>query len=118
MGVLSPLFLILGLTGLSFSVIGAIMMKYPPTNINHWYGYRTSASMRNQQFWDFAQVYSSRVMVLIGLAMCVLGLFGLVLPLPELVGVSLSLAIVIAGAIAIFLLTERALKQRFGSIDE
>lgn len=37
--------------------------KYRPKNINGLYGYRTGRSMRSQQAWDFAQDYSSALMV-------------------------------------------------------
>ncbi len=115
MNFVAPLFLILVATGLPFAVIGGIFWKYPPKTINYWYGYRTKRSMQSQQFWDFAQVYSSRIMVLVGLALCIVAVPGLFIPLPEWLGVGLSLLIILLAAYAVFYLTEKALKQRFSN---
>lgn len=35
-------------------LIGIVFWKFPPKNINNFYGYRTTKSMLNQQNWDFA----------------------------------------------------------------
>ena len=59
METVNPLALILVLTGIIFYVAGFIQAKWPPKKINHFYGYRTSTSMRNQEIWEFAQQYSS-----------------------------------------------------------
>ena len=59
METINPLTLILILTGFIFYVAGLIQAKYPPKKINHFYGYRTSTSMRSQEIWDFSQQYSA-----------------------------------------------------------
>jgi uncharacterized membrane protein len=54
--------------------MSAITLFYPPEKINTGYGYRTKASMRNQQTWDEANRYSSRLMLFCGLALLIIGL--------------------------------------------
>ncbi len=48
------------LTGLTFTLIGIFIGKFPPKNINPISGYRTKFSMKNQKTWDEAQKYSSK----------------------------------------------------------
>jgi uncharacterized membrane protein len=43
-------------------VLALILRKYPPKKINHFYGYRTNRSMKNQRIWDAANEYSSELM--------------------------------------------------------
>jgi uncharacterized membrane protein len=47
------------LIGVIFLITALIMYFFPPKSINHFYGYRTSTSMKSQEVWDFAQRYSS-----------------------------------------------------------
>lgn len=45
----------------SMIVIGNIMYKHPPRNINGWIGYRTTRSMKNEETWQFAHHYCGRI---------------------------------------------------------
>ncbi|MCD8357287.1 MAG: SdpI family protein [Clostridia bacterium] len=36
---------------------GWYFRRYPPENINYWFGYRTTMSTKNQDTWQFAQRY-------------------------------------------------------------
>ena len=74
----NPLFITLGSCGLIFIVMGLIMSKKPPKEINGLYGYRTPIAMKNQKNWDYAQVYSAKVMMKYGgyfLLLCLPGYF-------------------------------------------
>jgi uncharacterized membrane protein len=74
----NPLFITLGSCGIIFIVMGFIMSKKPPKEINHLYGYRTPRAMKNQKIWDYAQVYSAKVMMKYGgyfLLLCLPGYF-------------------------------------------
>ena len=62
----NPLFITLGSCGLIFMVMGYIMHKKPPKEINGLYGYRTPRAMKNEKIWDYAQVYSAKVMMKYG----------------------------------------------------
>ncbi|MBE6623987.1 MAG: SdpI family protein [Ruminococcaceae bacterium] len=48
-------------------VIGAVFIKMPPKEINSFYGYRTKASMKSKDAWDFAHKYCGKLLVPIGL---------------------------------------------------
>lgn len=73
----SALFLIPILTGIIFTIAGFVMLKYPPKTINSLYGYRTSSSMSNQETWDFAQLYSAKQMIKLGVLLAFCSLIGL-----------------------------------------
>jgi len=51
------------LVGSIYLVCGALLYKAPPGRINHFMGYRTGRSMRDQRSWDFAQKYSGKMMI-------------------------------------------------------
>lgn len=57
------------LTGIIFIIVGIITLKFPPKKINHLYGYRTPNSMKSQSRWDVAQLYSSKLMIIIGIVL-------------------------------------------------
>ena len=42
-------------------VLGRIMWKNPPKNINGVYGYRTTMSMKNMDTWKFAHEHSGKL---------------------------------------------------------
>jgi len=64
------------LTGVVFLLAGFVMSKFPPKEINSFYGYRSSKSMKSQEAWDFAQEFSSKVMMKAGLFLIIFGLLG------------------------------------------
>jgi len=82
---------------------------YPPQKMNGWYGYRTGLSRQSQKHWDFAQTYSTRLMLISGLLL--LGLW-LALSFSGIVLGRYAKVIVLlcAGLIPIFL-TQQALKK-------
>ncbi|MBD0831250.1 SdpI family protein [Aestuariibaculum sediminum] len=51
------------LTGSVGLIAGAILKKYPPKDINWWYGYRTKRAMESQEKWDFAQKCGAENMI-------------------------------------------------------
>ena len=50
--------LLIPLTMIAF---GTIFIKKPPKNINAFYGYRTSMSMKNMDTWKFAHDYCGKL---------------------------------------------------------
>ena len=63
--------LLIPLTMIGF---GKGFIKHPPSEINGFFGYRTSMSMKNKETWQFAHHYCGKVWVIlgwIGFAMCV-----------------------------------------------
>lgn len=57
-------FILINLFGsVILTVVSFIFWKFPPKKINGLYGYRTGTSMKNQEQWDFSQIYASRLML-------------------------------------------------------
>ena len=48
-------------------IIGIIFKRFPPKNINSFYGYRTPMSKKNEETWRFANNHSARLLIYIGL---------------------------------------------------
>jgi uncharacterized membrane protein len=106
--------IILGITGPLFILLGYYFSKFPPKKINNIYGYRTPRSMKSQEAWDFAQVYGAKKMMLAGLIMLVAGILLLPFNLTEHIAAVLSIGILLGSAIWMIVVTERALKKKFG----
>lgn len=98
--------------GAIFYFMGKYMKKHPPKNINHFYGYRTSRSMKSQTHWDRAQIKGAENMKVAGLVYIGLGLVSLAVPRFAF-GWSLFifLLLTIAGCIWMFWATERELEN-------
>lgn len=109
---LIPLF-----TGFVFVLAGLVMLKFPPKNINGLYGYRTSSSMKNQQRWDFAQLYSSKEMIKTGVILMLSSLIGLINPTETHIDAILGLFLFIGATGSLFVRVERAVKKKFGELD-
>ena len=105
--------LILTLGGLIFVIAGFIQHRFPPKKINHLYGYRTSASMKSQESWDFAQQYSAKKMIETGVYIITLGLLSWIvdLQLPWPVGIAITIVTVVP--IIMLFKVESELKKRF-----
>ena len=115
---MNPVFITLGLTGLSFVIIGWITLRFPPKGINTLYGYRTKASMKNQERWDLAQKHSSRLIAMHGaiqmlMAILSVGLWMFV-DISEEIGATAALLVILASVLHLFQSTERAIKRNFG----
>lgn len=108
-----PFTLITVLMGSIFLFAGSVQYKFPPKKINAFYGYRTKTSMRNQDCWNFAQIYSALQMIRIALLIIVIGglswVFEVSPPYPLGVGLGIS---ILFPAVMIFKI-EKALKTRF-----
>ncbi|WP_435577458.1 SdpI family protein [Gilvibacter sp.] len=92
-------------------LVSWLFMKYPPKKINSLYGYRTNKSMKSQEAWDFANRYSSGLMLRITLYCFVLP-FMCYLFYPD-----FNILVTLVGHSTLLLLilvfTERELKARF-----
>ena len=109
----NPLFFIPVLAGLIFLFAGIILLKFPPKKINGFYGYRTARSMKDQERWDFAQMYSSKEMIRLGFLLALFGLIGLKYHPNEETGVVLGMGLLILMVIALIARVELAIKNRF-----
>ena len=104
-------------------VFGARFRKKAPAEINMLFGYRTARSMKNRETWDFAHHCAGRFWVragwvtlplaviamlpLLGKPANVVGLFGALLCLAELVPL-----------LAVVPVTERALRREFDALGQ
>lgn len=103
------------LCGWIFLIVAALMFYVPPKEINGLYGYRTVASMKNKQQWDFAQRYSARAMARAAIVMIIVSLSGLVFDIPVPTGEIIGVCLLVAACIYMFVATERAIKKKFGT---
>ena len=110
---MSPFTIITFVTGCTLVVMSTITLFYPSKKINTGYGYRTKASMRNQQTWQEANRYSSKLMLFCGIALVIIALLSFFVSF-------LSQTGTITGTILTFLFTllpiplkERHLKKLF-----
>jgi len=101
------------LVGVIFILTGFIMYKFPPKKINMLYGYRTTSSMKNQARWDFAQKYSSKLMIYCGLGLALSSIIGLLFKVSEGKGVFFSTILMIVTILILLYKTEKAIKLKF-----
>ena len=103
---------------LTMVLLGKRFMYTPPKNINDFFGYRTTRSMRNRETWAFAHCCCGRFwwragwIVMAGTVFIMGFLFGREIETVSNVGLILVFVQVIPMIIA-FPVTERALKREF-----
>ncbi len=110
----NPLFLIPSLTGVAFIVLGIIQYRFPPKSINGFYGYRTSTSMKSQERWSFAQLYSAKEMIRLGFVLLLTSFMGYFYKPTAGIGTAIGLGLLIVLVVLLFIRTENAIKTRFG----
>jgi uncharacterized membrane protein len=102
------------LVGFIFLITAIITLKFPPKKINDFYGYRTTASMKNQEVWDFAQWYSGIRMIEAGLFLMLISFVKVFLKLNEgFLQIVVGITFIIAAVIYLFFSTEKAIKKNF-----
>jgi uncharacterized membrane protein len=101
------------LTGAIFMIAAAITHLFPPKSINYLYGYRTSASMKTQKRWDFAQQYSTLKMFQAGVVIFAASFVGLAFPNNDGVQLGIGFPVILCSCIFMFFTTERALRKKF-----
>ena len=87
--------------------------KFPPKKINHFYGYRTRKSMRDQESWDFAQAYSSRQMQKMGAGIVLLGGLAWLADIHSIWGIGIGIIIFVFCPLLMLVEIEQMLKKRF-----
>ncbi|WP_233244193.1 SdpI family protein [Brumimicrobium oceani] len=102
------------LTGAIFVLVGVFMLKFPPKNINSLYGYRTSSSMKSDERWIFAQKYSAKEFIKLGLILMVIGSVGIFVYPNENLATGIGMGLMTIGIITIIVRVERAIKRKFG----
>jgi uncharacterized membrane protein len=109
----NPLFLLPALTGISVSLAGFILSKFPPKEINAFYGYRTKRAKQSQEAWDYAQqTAANQMMKFGGMNVLLSGIAFVWLP-TELIGMIIGLVLCLVMILGIFNQTENRLKSHF-----
>ena len=103
---------------LTMVIFGRHFMHHPPKDINSFYGYRTSMSMKSRETWDFAHMYFGKLWFILGLVLLPLSLIPMFFLLGKSVEATGNFSLVIMGVQLVFLVvpifpTERALKKNF-----
>jgi uncharacterized membrane protein len=102
------------LVGFIFLITALITLKFPPKKINDFYGYRTAASMKNQDVWDFAQRYSGIKMIQAALFLMLISFVKVFLNLNEgFLQIAVGITFIIAAVIYLFFTTEKAIRKNF-----
>ena len=109
----NSLFIIPLLTGITFSLAGFIMLKFPPKKINSLYGYRTASSMKSNERWSFAQNYSSKEMIKLGFILAACCVFGFLPIFDNFTNMIIGLTLMIMTTIILLLRVEKAIKNKF-----
>ncbi len=107
------LFLMSGLTGFIVLLVSVITILYPPKEINSLYGYRTKSSMKNQQTWDEANRYSSKLMLAVSIIAIIISALIVYIFKTE-KAILISVVITLLLIVSVIPLTEWHLKKKFG----
>lgn len=110
----SPLFIIPILTGPIVVIIMLLAKKFPPKKINSLYGYRTRKSMASQEAWDYAQIYSTNIMIKSMLIYTLSSSLVIIIPdMNIVINLFLALTFMLIFIITPIIKTENELKKRF-----
>ncbi len=102
------------LCGLIFLIVGIITLIFKPKKINSFYGYRTTSSMKSQERWDFAQRYSAKELIKMGLLMVIIGsAVGLLLNPNKQLSAGITVVLILLAAILLIMRVEFAIKRKF-----
>ncbi|MCH8534206.1 MAG: SdpI family protein [Flavobacteriaceae bacterium] len=107
----SPLFIVPVSTSLICIAAGYYMLKKPPKNINHFYGYRTKKSMKNQENWEFSQKFSAQSMIKWGVIYLFTSILAFLVELEMKWEISLALALMFIFVFIPVIETEKALNK-------
>lgn len=99
------------LTGLGTLVASLILKFSSPENINKIYGYRTKRSMKNKKLWNFAQKYSSKLLMKMGILNILIGIVLMFITYSKEYYLFFELGWVVLSYLPAFILTERKLIQ-------
>ena len=111
--IIYPLPSILFLSGGIFYLAALVLSKFPPKKINYLYGYRTKASMKSQESWNFSQNYTSKKMKYMSLYIFIIGAFSSFLNIELMWSLWLGIIISILMPVLVILEVEKELKTRY-----
>lgn len=112
-----PVYLIVGVV---VTVVAIIFKVFPPKKINMWHGYRSKTSVESQEAWDAAQKYNSKLILIEGVILIILGVvFGIVSAemgnkIKNIILISFVAVVIPAMFIFSIVVTEAYLNKNFG----
>lgn len=96
------------------TLLGFVFLKRPPKNINMFYGYRTSRSMRSMDSWQYAHERCGKLWIRLGPVLFLLILLSkLLIPLDEEILSLVHMTILIFSLFATVFVVEKELKRKF-----
>lgn len=101
------------LTGIIFMLVGIIMMKYPPKEINHFYGYRMPSVMKSQERWDYAQKFSAVKSFQLGVLLFAFSFLTPLIGISQELSCILGICVMILGCAYMVFVIEKAIKKNF-----
>lgn len=99
--------------GFVFILAGLIQSAFPPKKINSLYGYRTNSSMQSEERWDFAQGYSAKKTMIIGVFLMLASTIKLFFVMSTSTEIIVSTVLIIAAVVTLIAMTEKAIKNKF-----
>lgn len=111
--IIYPLPSILFLSGGIFYLVSLVLSKFPPKKINYFYGYRTKASMKSQESWNFSQNYISKKMKYMSLYILIIVAFSSFLKIELMWSLWLGIIISVLMPVLMILEVEKELKTRY-----
>jgi len=99
-------------------ICGKYYIKKAPKNINHFVGYRTKRSMKNNETWNFAHNYMGKLWFKYGVVLLIVSVLLMFLPIgqdEDAVGGLAAIITMVQAFVMIVpgVLTEKALKKNF-----
>jgi len=92
---------------------GLIQHIFPPKKINSLYGYRTPRSKKNIEVWNFAQKLSAKLMISVGVILCLFGCIALILGLEDQLVNTTGIVLMISLFLILLIYMELTLKKKF-----
>lgn len=108
-------FVIQACVGLLLVISGGIFRKYPPKEMNRWYGYRTGNAYKSKEVWEFAQKYSAGLILKTGVVLTFISPVYLLWNYSGIIDVILSTSVSILFTLLPIYFTEKAIKKNFPS---
>ena len=69
--------------------------------------------MQNQEQWDFAQIYSAKLLIKFGLVLCLSSILGCMFTIEEPFGLILSMVLLLTTVVLLLIFTEKAINKKF-----
>lgn len=88
------------------------MKKFPPKEINSWYGYRMPSSMRNGDTWQEANTFSANLMFKAAIASLIVSIITVILLKGEL-SIIVSTIFLVTAIFGVIIATEIRMKKLF-----